>query len=40
MPTPYAEVMVPSYPSTCAHCYDDEGEREMPKVNETCMKSN
>jgi len=32
VPTPYAESMVPFYPATCAHCYNDEGGWEIPKV--------
>jgi len=36
-PNPYAESI---FPSTCAHCNDDEGGREMPKVcTETYVKS-
>jgi len=41
MPTPYAESISLSLPSTCARHFDDEGEREIPKFcTETYMKNN
>jgi hypothetical protein len=41
VPTPYAESMVPFYPATFAHGYNDEGGWEIPRVyTDTYMKSN
>ena len=40
VPTPYAESIALSLHPPCAHYYDDEVGREMPKVcTETYMKS-